>query len=289
MEVIADIPTLRRSLEATSDLAFVPTMGNLHEGHLSLVRLARRHAARVAVSMFVNPLQFGPGEDFSAYPRTMEQDCAMLEREGVDIVFAPSEAQLFPVPQQVVVQPPPIADELCGAFRPGHFRGVATIVLKLLNIVRPRAAVFGKKDYQQLHVVRTMVRQLNVPVEIVAGETQRAPDGLALSSRNGYLSPAQRIEAARLYRNLGRAAQSMMDGNRDFPALEAEVRADLEAHGWDVDYVSVRRRHTLEPAAAADADVVILAAARLGKTRLIDNLEVCLGPAQFAKIWGPVW
>ncbi len=289
MEVIADIPTLRRSLEATSDLAFVPTMGNLHEGHLSLVRLARRHAARVAVSMFVNPLQFGPGEDFSAYPRTMEQDCAMLEREGVDIVFAPSEAQLFPVPQQVVVQPPPIADELCGAFRPGHFRGVATIVLKLLNIVRPRAAVFGKKDYQQLHVVRTMVSQLNVPVEIVAGETQRAPDGLALSSRNGYLSPAQRIEAARLYRNLGRAAQSMMDGNRDFPALEAEVRADLEAHGWDVDYVSVRRRHTLEPAAAADADVVILAAARLGKTRLIDNLEVCLGPAQFAKIWGPVW
>ncbi len=289
MEVIADIPTLRRSLEATSDLAFVPTMGNLHEGHLSLVRLARRHAARVAVSMFVNPLQFGPGEDFSAYPRTMEQDCAMLEREGVDIVFAPSEAQLFPVPQQVVVQPPPIADELCGAFRPGHFRGVATIVLKLLNIVRPRAAVFGKKDYQQLHVVRTMVSQLNVPVEIVAGETQRAPDGLALSSRNGYLSPAQRIEAARLYRNLGRAAQSMRDGNRDFPALGAEVRADLKAHGWDVDYVSVRRRHTLEPAAAADADVVILAAARLGKTRLIDNLEVCLGPAQFAKIWGPVW
>lgn len=280
MDLVADIPILRQRLAAMPDLAFVPTMGNLHQGHLDLVRLARRYAARVAVSIFVNPLQFGPAEDFAAYPRTLEQDRAKLQREGVDLLFAPTPEALYPVPQEVTVQPPPIADELCGAHRPGHFRGVATVVLKLLNIVRPRVALFGKKDYQQLHIVRAMVRQLDVPVEIVAGETRREPDGLALSSRNGYLSPAERAEAPRLYRNLARVARSLTEGVRDFAALEATAAADLQAHGWAVDYVSVRRQATLERALAGDAELVILAAARLGRTRLIDNLEVCLGPGQ---------
>ena len=202
MEIISSISVLRETLQGRQPVAFVPTMGNLHEGHIALVEQARRHGRSVVVSIFVNPLQFGAGEDLANYPRTLEQDCRKLQAAGADIVFTPSAQELFPTPQQFQVEPPPIASELCGAFRPGHFRGVATIVLKLFNIVQPACAVFGKKDYQQLFIIRGMVREFDLPLEIVAGETVRAEDGLALSSRNGYLTPEERTEAPRLYRNL---------------------------------------------------------------------------------------
>ena len=273
MQIIPTIRELRQRLKSESSVAFVPTMGNLHEGHLALVKQARAHGRCVAVSIFVNPLQFGPSEDFAKYPRTFEADCAKLEGLA-DIVFAPVPEELYPAPQQVTVEPPPIANELCGAFRPGHFRGVATVVLKLFNIVQPRAALFGKKDYQQLHVIRAMVRDLNVPVEIVAGETVRAEDGLALSSRNGYLSPAERAEVPRLYRNLVRIGDAIRQGESDFASLETAAVADLDANGWRVDYISARNADTLQPAAAGDKRLVILGAAWLGKTRLIDNLEI---------------
>jgi pantoate--beta-alanine ligase len=192
------------------------------------------------------------------------------------VVFVPAVADIYPEPQQVFVEPPPVASELCGAFRPGHFRGVATVVLKLLNIVQPQAAVFGMKDYQQLHVIRAMARQLNLPVEIVAGETLRAADGLALSSRNGYLSAEERVEAVRLHRNLVRVRESIVAGGSDYAALERVATADLAAHGWRVDYVAVRAAESLLPARADDAGLVVLAAAWLGRTRLIDNTEVCV-------------
>ncbi len=275
MQIISTPQELRDRLKSEPSVAFVPTMGNLHQGHLALVRQAREHGSCVVASIFVNPLQFGPSEDFSKYPRTFEQDCAKLEGLA-DIVFAPAPEDLYPEPQQVYVEPPPLADELCGAFRPGHFRGVATVVLKLFNIVQPQAAVFGKKDYQQLHVIRAMARQLNLPVEIVAGETLRAGDNLALSSRNGYLGAEERAEAARLYRNLARIKGSIAMGRVDFSGLERGAIADLEAHGWRVDYVSVRAADSLAPAGTGDMNLVVLAAAWLGKTRLIDNLEICL-------------
>ena len=275
MLIVPAVQALRERLKDEPSVVFVPTMGNLHEGHLSLVRQAREYGRCVVVSIFVNPLQFGPNEDFAKYPRTFERDCARLDGLA-DIVFAPTVEELYPEPQQVTVEPPPLAAELCGAFRPGHFRGVATVVLKLFNIVQPQAAVFGKKDYQQLAVIRAMVRQLNLPVEIVGAETGRANDGLALSSRNGYLGEAERTEAVRLYRNLARIRESIAAGSRDFAGLEREAAAELEANGWRVDYVSVRHAATLQPAASGDADLVVLAAAWLGKTRLIDNLEICL-------------
>ncbi|MHB9101278.1 MAG: pantoate--beta-alanine ligase [Sulfuricella sp.] len=274
MQIISTTQKLRGRLKSEPSIAFVPTMGNLHQGHLALVRQAREQGRCVVVSIFVNPLQFGPNEDFAQYPRTFEQDCEKLAGLA-DVVFAPTVEDIYPEQQQVFVDVP-LADELCGAFRPGHFRGVATVVLKLLNIVQPQAAVFGKKDYQQLQVIRAMVRQLNLPLEIVAGETLRAGDSLALSSRNGYLGAEERTEAVRLYRNLVQIRESMLAGNRDFSVLEREAIADLEAHGWRVDYVSVRNAATLLPAAPCDAGLVVLAAAWLGKTRLIDNLEICL-------------
>ena len=263
MQILRDIPSLRRALPR--DLGFVPTMGNLHEGHLSLVRLARRHAAAVAVSVFVNRLQFQPNEDFDRYPRTFERDCAALEREGVEFVFAPDEAVLYPEKQLVRVHPGPLGEELEGRFRPGFFEGVATVVLKLLNCVQPRAAVFGKKDYQQLIVVRALARQLDLPVEIVAGDTVREADGLAMSSRNAYLSAAQRAEAPRLHALLKEVASGAL-------STEQAV-ARLLAAGWRPDYVEVRRRSDLAPPGPADRERVVLAAARLGGTRLIDNLE----------------
>jgi len=242
-------------------------MGNLHAGHLSLVRLARRSAPgqAVVVSIFVNRLQFAPGEDFERYPRTFERDCALLEPEGVAIVFAPDESVLYPEPQGYLVRPPAVADELEGRFRPGFFTGVGTVVLKLLNCVQPGTAVFGKKDYQQLHIVRGMVRQLSLPVEIVAGDTTREADGLAMSSRNAYLSAPERAEAPRLYRLL----QDVRDGRRTCE----EASKALAAAGWKPDYVEVRRRSDLAPAQPQAGASVILAAARLGTTRLIDNLE----------------
>ena len=275
MLIISAIQELRDRLKSEPSVAFVPTMGNLHQGHLALVQQAREHGRCVVVSIFVNPLQFGPNEDFAKYPRTFEQDCEKLAGLA-DVVFAPTVADLYPEPQQVFVEPPPVASELCGSFRPGHFRGVATVVLKLFNIVQPQAAVFGKKDSQQLHVIRAMVRQLNLPVEIVAGETLRAADNLALSSRNAYLSEEDRAEAVRLYRNLALIRESIAAGNSDFPALERAAIADLEAHGWRVEYVSVRAAASLAPAKAGEMNLVVLAAAWLGKTRLIDNLEICL-------------
>ncbi len=264
MQVVADIARLRPELAAAGPVAFVPTMGNLHAGHLALVRRARQIAPNVVVSIFVNRLQFLPGEDFDRYPRTFERDCRLLEAEGVHWVFAPGERELYPQPQTYLVQPPPIADELEGRFRPGFFKGVATIVLKLFNCVQPAVALFGKKDYQQLLIVRGLVEQLNLPIRIVAGETVREPDGLALSSRNAYLSPAERAEAPRLHRVLGEVASGM-------PAARAATA--LAEAGWRPDYVEVRRRADLAVPQPGDKELVVLGAARLGATRLIDNLE----------------
>jgi len=276
MHIISNIAELRQRLGNESSVAFVPTMGNLHEGHLDLVRIAHQHARCVVVSIFVNPLQFGANEDFGKYPRTLQADCDKLKACGVAVVFAPAETDMYPQPQQVTIEPPPIARELCGAFRPDHFRGVATVVLKLLNIVQPQVAVFGKKDYQQLHVVRQMVEQLNVPVQIIGAETMRAADGLALSSRNQYLSPVERTEAAFLYLILMEIQHSLKNGVQHYAQLEETATKELVSHGWQVDYVAIRSQKTLLPATVGERELVVLAAARLGKTRLIDNLEVCL-------------
>ena len=263
MEILRDIDSLRSALPEA--VAFVPTMGNLHEGHLSLVRIGRRHAPKVAVSIFVNRLQFLPGEDFERYPRTFERDCALLEGENVEYLFAPDERVLYPEPQTVKVQAGPLGSELEGRFRPGFLDGVATVVLKLFNAVRPSVAVFGKKDYQQLMVVRALTTQLNLPLSIVAGETVREQDGLAMSSRNAYLSPAERAEAARLHRVLREVA-----GGKLSPQA---AHAQLASAGWKPDYVEVRRRRDLAVPQAGDRELVVLGAARLGATRLIDNLE----------------
>lgn len=264
MQILRDIASLRRAVPAGT-VAFVPTMGNLHQGHLSLVKLGRSHAAKVAVSIFVNRLQFLPGEDFERYPRTFERDCAMLEAEGVEFLFAPDEKVLYPEKQHFRVHAGPLGDELEGKFRPGFFDGVATVVLKLLNCVQPRVAVFGKKDYQQLMVVRALVRQLDLPVAIEAGETVREADGLAMSSRNGYLSAAERAEAPRLYRLLREVASGRASG--------PEALKELAGAGWKPDYVEVRRRQDLAGPEPGDRERVVLAAARLGQTRLIDNVE----------------
>ena len=274
MLVIHAIAELRARLQGLTGIALVPTMGNLHQGHLDLVRIARQHGQFVVVSIFVNPLQFGVNEDYSKYPRTLEQDCKMLEQCGVDMVFAPGERDLYPQPQQVTVDLPPIADELCGAFRPGHFRGAATVVLKLFNIVQPRIAVFGKKDYQQLYLMRQMAAQLNLPVEIIGGETVRASDGLALSSRNQYLNVAERTEAVFLYQTLIGISLAIMDGATDFFKLERQAIEALTVRGWQVDYVTIRAQSNLAEPTASERSLVILAAARLGQTRLIDNLEI---------------
>ncbi len=275
MELVADISSLRARLRHESSIAFVPTMGSLHEGHLSLVRLAQQEAEFVVVSIFVNRLQFAPGEDFDRYPRALADDCELLKNHGhANMVFAPGEKDLYPVPQQFMLEPPPIANILEGEFRPGFFRGVATVVLKLLNIVQPQAAVFGKKDYQQLHIMRELVRQLNLPVEILAGETVRAPDNLASSSRNRYLTNEERAESARLYRVLLQVKQGIENGNRNFRGLEENAKKLLHEHHWKVDYITVRHRDTLAPPCKEDENLVILGAARLGRTRLIDNLEI---------------
>lgn len=274
MEIIADVSSLRARLKREPSIAFVPTMGNLHAGHLSLVQTAQQQADCVVTSIFVNRLQFAPSEDFDQYPRTLAEDCKLLEKQGVDVVFAPDEKSIYPVQQEFLLEPPVVANTLEGEFRPGFFRGVMTVVLKLFNIVQPQVAVFGKKDYQQLQLVREMVRQLNLPLEIVAGETVRALDGLALSSRNRYLSEKERAEAARLYRTLSRIKQKIEAGNQNFQELRASTQENLASHGWQVDYIALQQHDTLVPAQANDQKLVVLAAARLGKTRLLDNLEV---------------
>jgi pantoate--beta-alanine ligase len=279
MLITHTIAELREALASRRHPAFVPTMGNLHEGHIALVRQARPLGDATVASIFVNRLQFLPHEDFDSYPRTWEADCAALRAAGCDVLFAPREADLYPEPQTFKVHPDPaLADMLEGHFRPGFFVGVSTVVMKLFACVLGASggtAVFGKKDYQQLMVIRHMVRQFALPVQIVAGETSRAPDGLALSSRNGYLSPEERQEAVALSQALRALAQAWSAAPSPSPALESQAMQALHARGWQPDYLTVRRRSDLMAPAADDGpgDLVVLGAARLGSTRLIDNHE----------------
>jgi pantoate--beta-alanine ligase len=279
MKIISSIAELHDQLRGQLRTAFVPTMGNLHDGHLSLMRLARKHGDPVVASIFVNRLQFGPNEDFDKYPRTFAADVEKLEKEGVYVLFAPTEKDIYPEPQEFRIQPPnDLGNMLEGHFRPGFFGGVTTVVMKLLSCVQPRVAVFGKKDYQQLMIVRNMARQFALPTEIIAAETYRAEDGLALSSRNGYLSESERAEAPTLYRELNRIAEAIRHGDLDVSLLEKSAIDQLTQRGWQPDYVAIRKRSDLEPPTAGDLatqqPLVVLAAAKLGSTRLIDNLEV---------------
>jgi len=275
MQIHETIASLRAARGKAGQVALVPTMGNLHDGHIALMTQARGHADQVIATIFVNRLQFRPGEDFEKYPRTFAADCEKLAAAGVEHLFAPDEAEMYPQPQTYQVEPPPEqANILDGEFRPGHFRGVATVVMKLFQIAQPDVALFGKKDYQQLMVIRNMVREFNLPIEIVGGETVRAPDGLALSSRNGYLSVAERAEAPRLFRVLTKVVEAVRAGSRDFARIEQGAMLELQASGWSPDYVALRKKLDLQLPSAHDSGLVVLAAARLGSTRLIDNLEV---------------
>mgnify|MGYP001765667961 CR=1 FL=1 len=279
MQIHETVAGLRAALKVshggTPGTVLVPTMGNLHEGHIALMEQARRHGDTVVATIFVNRLQFRPGEDFEKYPRTFAADCEKLAAAGVDHLFAPTEAEMYPRPQGFHVVPPAELDgTLDGEFRPGHFKGVATVVMKLFQIAQPQVALFGKKDYQQLMVIRNMVADLNLPIEIVGGETVRAADGLALSSRNGYLSAAERAEAPRLNRLLREIVAALRAGSRDHAGLENRAVAELESAGWQPDYIAIRRQADLQAPADAVSPLVVLAAARLGSTRLIDNLEV---------------
>ena len=274
MHVIYTAAELRTALKGRADIAFVPTMGNLHAGHVSLVELAKQRGQPVVASIFINPLQFGAGEDFERYPRTLDADCDKLAAGGCNMVFAPDASAIYPVPQTYAVQPPAeLANDLCGAFRPGHFSGVATVVLKLFNLVQPRVAVFGKKDFQQMFMIREMVRQFNLPIDIIAGDTLRESDGLAMSSRNGYMSPVERAQAPGLYRELAALVDRLSQGEADFDVLTAAASRRLKMAGWNVDYVAVRNAETLLAASAGTRHYVALGAAWLGQTRLIDNVE----------------
>ena len=274
MQLIHSIADLRAALNQYRHPAVVPTMGNLHAGHLALVRQAKPLGDVTVSTIFVNRLQFAPHEDFDTYPRTLEADCAQLEAAGCDIVFAPKEAELYPQPQTFKMHPPTeLADILEGHFRPGFFIGVCTVVMKLLACTQARTALFGKKDYQQLMVIRNMVKQFALPIDVVGGETQRNEAGLALSSRNGYLSPAQREEALLLSATLKKIAIALRSGDKGVTRLESEGMNALRSAGWLPDYVAVRRQADLQAPQNGDA-LVVLAAARLGTTRLIDNLEV---------------
>ena len=291
MKTVHTLADLRALLSAAPAApVFVPTMGNLHDGHLALIRqacgVAGATGSPVVSSIFVNRLQFGPNEDFDRYPRTLTRDAELLAGAGCDILFAPDEAELYPQPQGYKVVPPTeLADILEGAFRPGFFTGVCTVVHKLFNIVQPRAAVFGKKDYQQLMVIRNMVQQMGLPIDIIGGETMRSSEGLALSSRNGYLSDAERIEALSLSRLLRQIQSQARAASALTPALLAEweqaAMDELRQRGWAPDYVMVRRQRDLHAATAdeltvglASTPLVTLVAAKLGKARLIDNLEI---------------
>jgi len=279
MELIEDLTNLRRRVrtwrQAGEPIALVPTMGNLHRGHLRLVQEARAYAQRTVVSIFVNPMQFGPQEDFAAYPRTLARDRELLEAEGTDLLFAPSVATVYPRPQaeQTRVEVPGLSNILCGASRPGHFVGVATVVCKLFNMVQPDLAVFGEKDFQQLLVIRRMTEDLCLPVSILGVPTVREPDGLAMSSRNAYLLSEERARAPALRRALERAADSLRSG-RGVAEVEQQAVQDLMGAGLRPDYVSARRASDLAAPGPTDIDLVILAAAWLGKARLIDNLHV---------------
>ena len=282
MQIVHSIPDLRTALAGCQRPAFVPTMGNLHEGHLSLVETAKTRGTLTVASIFVNRLQFLPHENFDSYPRTWDADCAKLQEAGCDVLFAPREPDLYPVPQLFKVQPDPaIADILEGEFRPGFFTGVCTVVMKLFNAVFAGtgggAAIFGKKDYQQLMLIRRMVQQFAMPIDVVSVDTARADDGLALSSRNGYLSAAERQQAVALSQALAELARAVRTGTQSLTELEAQAMQTLQAQGWAPDYMTVRQRTDLQPPpdahALRDGPLVVLGAARLGQTRLIDNLE----------------
>ena len=282
MQTLYSIAQLRRALEGQNSVALVPTMGNLHAGHLDLVKLAKQQATCVVVSIFVNPLQFGANEDLANYPRTLAADCEKLQAAGADIVFVPSVAEMYPdfdgqdLKQSITVQLPAVANDLCGASRPGHFAGVATVVLKLFNLVQPQVAVFGKKDYQQLFIIREMVKQFNLAIAILAADTVREPSGLAMSSRNGYLSNAEKAQAIQLRAELVSLSEQIKQQGRraNFSSLEQAAALNLQRQGWQVDYVAIRAASNLQAASADDTDVVVLAAAKLGTTRLIDNLSL---------------
>jgi pantoate--beta-alanine ligase len=283
MKIISNIQELRDHLRGQNRASFVPTMGNLHEGHLSLMRIARQHGDPVVASIFVNRLQFGPNEDFDSYPRTMQADIDKLEKEGVYILFAPTERDLYPQPQEYRVDPPQqLGDILEGEFRPGFFKGVCTVVLKLLSCVQPQVAVFGKKDYQQLMIIRQMAKQFALPVEIIPGETIRAEDGLALSSRNSFLSSAERSEAPELQKVLKEVRARVLDlterNAHSLNVIEKMAVDMLTSRGWQPDYIAIRQQSDLAPVTnknlQAEEPLVILTAAKLGKTRLIDNLEI---------------
>ena len=276
MDIIHSVTELRARLAREPNNVFVPTMGNLHEGHIKLVDNAKPRGACTVVSIFVNRMQFGPKDDFDKYPRTFLGDCDKLKAAGCHVVFAPEEKEIYPEPQVYSVEPPESQNILDGAVRPGHFRGVATVVLKLFNMVQPKAAIFGKKDYQQCIVLRNMVRQLALPIDIILAETVRAEDGLALSSRNGYLSASERKEAPQLYQVLTAARDEVAAGKSDYQRIELDSMARLAGRGWKPDYIAIRRQSDLQPPDVHDRDLVIVAAARLGMTRLIDNLELSI-------------
>lgn len=282
METVHNVADVRRRVSdwrhAGKTVSLVPTMGNLHPGHLSLVREARRHADVVVVSIFVNPTQFGPGEDFDSYPRTLDADATQLREERVELLFAPPVEEMYPLgANHTWVDVDQLGEYLCGADRPGHFRGVSTVVSKLFHIVQPDVAVFGQKDFQQLAVLRRMTAELLLPIRIVGAPTDREADGLARSSRNGYLTDTDRARAPQLQRHLQDARHAIESGERDYRALERRLRASLNEHGFEVDYVTVANALTLAPAGPDDRELVIAAAAKLGKPRLIDNLTLSLG------------
>lgn len=288
MQQVTDIPKLRAILKTWrkggQSVAFVPTMGNLHAGHLKLVETARAFGDRVVVSIFVNPLQFSPGEDFESYPRTLEEDNRKLSQAGVDLLFAPSSEAVYPRglpnarnksrPISTQVSVPGLNRILCGAFRSGHFDGVTTVVAKLFNLVQPDMAVFGKKDYQQWVLIRRMVDELNFPIKILGVDTVREPDGLALSSRNQYLNDDEKQIAPLLYRTLSEVADAILQGRADYAHLQSEAMVRLERAGFQPEYVEVRNADDLSVAKGGNRDLVVLAAARLGGARLIDNLEI---------------
>jgi pantoate--beta-alanine ligase len=289
MQLIHTIAEIRAALalqgsqkSSQKNVAFVPTMGNLHAGHIDLVEIAKQHAGVAVASIFVNPLQFGANEDFGKYPRTLQADCEKLQAAGANIVFAPTVEEMYPdfdgkqLNQTMTITPPPLADTLCGASRPGHFSGVATVVMKLFNIVQPDVAVFGKKDFQQLLVIKQLVRQFNLPIEIIAAETSREADGLAMSSRNGYLSAEERNKAIELNQALHVVLQNISSGIRDFTGLQTSAEKALREQGWQVDYIAVRAASNLAQPSPDEKHLVILGAARIGTTRLIDNIELTL-------------
>lgn len=280
MNIIANIDELRAQIaswrRSGDKIAFVPTMGNLHQGHLQLVDVAKSHADKVIVSIFVNPMQFGQNEDLANYPRTLDADVAGLTQHASDAVFTPTPQLMYPrgLEAQTFVEVPQLGDLHCGANRPGHFRGVSTIVCKLFNLVQPDIACFGKKDFQQLAIIRQMVVDLSLPIEIIGVATERASDGLALSSRNGYLTPTERAKAPALYQILQQLKAAIFAGNHDYRALEQQAKTQLAAAGFVPDYVNISNQHSLSLAVDATEPKVILAAAKLGTTRLIDNLEL---------------